>query len=109
MFQNATLHLEGRTFHKTGDATAEERLWRAVVARTLEEWLHGPRRYSRMAEEFLFDDNRDFPNICSSAGMDAKRLRNRLMSLRARGVVKNRSGESATPETGNLNLHPQCA
>jgi len=68
--------------------TAEEKLWRAVIARTLEEWVRGPLRYSRIAEEFLFDDDRDFRAVCSSAGMDPGHLRKRLQAIRERGVQK---------------------
>lgn len=76
---------ESSIFQKQGDATAEEKLWRAVIARTLEEWVRGPLRHSRKAEEFLFHDNRDFPAVCSSAGMDARTLRRRLIAIRKRG------------------------
>jgi hypothetical protein len=72
-------------FQRKSSETAEEKLWRAVIATTLEEWLRGPLRYSRKAEEFLFHDNRDFPAVCSSAGMDARRLRTRLIAIRKRG------------------------
>jgi hypothetical protein len=62
--------------------TAEERLWRAVITKTLEEWVRGPLRYSRIAEEFLFHDDKDFQSVCSSAGMDPHRLRKKLQSIR---------------------------
>src|ERR1019366_1103372 len=81
---------ENGVSHNDG-ATSEERLWRAVIARTLEEWVRGPLRYSRMAEQFLFDDNNDFPAICSSAGIDPGDLRNRLQSIRSRGIQKENS------------------
>lgn len=81
MFESAILHNQNQ-------GTAEERLWRAVIARTLEEWVRGPLRYSRKAEEFLFHDNRDFLAVCFSAGMDPGNLRKRLLSIRARGVQK---------------------
>lgn len=68
--------------------TAEERLWRAVITRTLEEWICGPLSFSRKAEQFLFHDNTDFKAVCSSAGMDPDRLRNRLRTIRARGIQK---------------------
>jgi len=87
---------ESAVFHNADQATAEERLWRTVIARTLEEWVRGPLRYSRMAEKFLFDDNQDFQAVCSSAGMDPSNLRKRLQSIRARGVQKE-------------NSHPQVA
>jgi hypothetical protein len=69
-------------------ATAEERLWRAVIARTLEEWVRGPLRYRRLAEQYLFNDNSDFLAVCSSAGMDPGNLRKRLQSIRARGMQR---------------------
>ncbi len=68
--------------------TAEERLWRAVITKTLEEWMCGPLSFSRKAEQFLFDDTNDFKAVCSSAGMDPIRLRKRLNTLRARGIQK---------------------
>lgn len=68
--------------------TAEERLWRAVITKSLEEWMCGPLSFSRKAEQFLFDDNRDFKTVCSSAGMDPERLRKRLKTIRARGIQK---------------------
>jgi hypothetical protein len=79
---------ESAIFRDRDTATAEERLWRAVIARTLEEWVRGPLRYSRKAEQYLFDDNSDFLAVCSSAGMDAGNLRKRLQSIRARGIQK---------------------
>ena len=79
--------------------TAEERLWRAVIAKTLEEWVRGPLRYSRIAEEFLFHDNKDFQSVCSSAGMDPRDLRERLHSIRAR-ISQKANGHSR--ETGSV-------
>jgi hypothetical protein len=81
MFESAVLQNQDQ-------GTAEEKLWRAVIARTLEEWVRGPLRYSRKAEEFLFDDNRDFLAVCFSAGMDPGNLRKKLLTIRARGVQK---------------------
>ena len=73
-------------FHKRGQETAEERLWRAVISKTLEEWVRGPLRYSRIAEDYLFGDDRDFRAVCSSAGVDPSHLRKRLETIRARGI-----------------------
>ena len=81
MFQSSILHLKDQ-------GTAEERLWRAVITKSLEEWICGPLSFSRKAEQFLFEDNRDFKAVCSSAGMDPIRLRKRLKAIRARGVQK---------------------
>jgi hypothetical protein len=68
--------------------TAEERLWRAVITKSLEEWICGPLSFSRKAEQFLFNDTKDFKAVCSSAGMDPVRLRKRLETIRARGIQR---------------------
>jgi hypothetical protein len=81
MFKSSILQINDR-------GTAEERLWRAVITKSLEEWMCGPLSFSRKAEQFLFDDNNDFKAVCSSAGMDPERLRKRLKTIRARGIQK---------------------
>jgi hypothetical protein len=81
MFKSSILHIQDQ-------GTAEERLWRAVITKTLEEWMCGPLSFSRKAEQFLFEDKKDFKAVCSSAGMDPERLRKRLMTIRARGIQK---------------------
>jgi hypothetical protein len=60
----------------------EQRLWRAVLASTVQEWIHGPLRKKREAEQFLFQDNDDYCTVCSSAGIDPADFRNRLEKLR---------------------------
>jgi hypothetical protein len=79
---------QSSVFQNREHGTAEERLWRAVIAKTLEEWVRGPLSYSRKAEEFLFHDEQDFQSVCSSAGMDPRNLRERLRSIRARVMQK---------------------
>jgi hypothetical protein len=79
---------ENSAFQNRHDGSAEERLWRAVIAKTLEEWVKGPLRYRRIAEEFLFHDNKDFLSVCSSAGMDPLRLRKKLEFIRTRATLK---------------------
>src|SRR5258708_26053441 len=81
MFQNSILRINDQ-------GTAEERLWRAVITKSLEEWICGPLSFSRKAEQFLFHDNKDFKAVCSLAGMDPGRLPNPLTKLLARGVQK---------------------
>jgi hypothetical protein len=96
---------ESAIFQNQDYGTAEEKLWRAVIARTLEEWVRGPLRYSRIAEQFLFDDNRDFIAVCSSAGMNPSDLRKRLQTIRARGILKEnarlqmRGRKKSNPQT----------
>jgi hypothetical protein len=79
---------ESSVFGNRDHGTAEERLWKAVIAKTLEEWVRGPLRYSRIAEEFLFHNDKDFKSVCSSAGMDPRSLREKLQSIRARLIQK---------------------
>jgi hypothetical protein len=62
--------------------TAEQKLWRAVVANTLVDWIHGPVHRQREAEHFLFQDEDDFRMVCSSAGMNPRYFRERLKKIR---------------------------
>jgi hypothetical protein len=60
----------------------EVRLWQAVVVTTIQEWVSGPLRRKREAEDYLFKDQRDFPLVCQSAGLDVGRLRSKLARLK---------------------------
>jgi hypothetical protein len=60
----------------------EMRLWQAVVVTTIQEWVSGPLRRKREAEEYLFKDQRDFPLVCQSAGLDVGRLRSKLARIK---------------------------
>src|SRR3989454_3742520 len=42
---------------------------------TVQEWLSGPLRLSRRAEQYLFHDEKDFRMVCQSAGIDRKSTR----------------------------------
>ena len=61
----------------------EQKLWRAVIANTVEDWIYGPLHRQREAEHFLFEDQEDFHMVCFSAGMDARYFRERLKKIRA--------------------------
>jgi len=62
----------------------EQKLWRAVIASTVREWIGGPLLRKREAEQFLFRDDRDYRTVCFSAGIDPGDLRDRLQKIRAR-------------------------
>ena len=81
----------------------EHRLWSAVILTTVQEWLSGPLRLSRKAEQYLFHDEKDFPWVCESAGMNPGRLRSRLVRVR-----KNDPGLSNQPAShGTLGSAPR--
>ena len=73
--------------YKPQTPIAESRLWQAVIVSTIQEWIYGPLRLKRQAEEYLFKDNSDFPAVCQSAGMDVGRLRAKLTRLRLQSPV----------------------
>src|ERR1700683_654811 len=60
----------------------EVRLWQPVFVTTIQEWISGPLRRKREAEEYLFKDQRDFPMVCQSAGLDVGQLRTKLARLK---------------------------
>jgi hypothetical protein len=68
------------------ESVPEARLWQAVLVSTIQDWLSGPLRNKREAEQYLFGDDRDFTMVCQSAGMDAGQLRTRLARLRRQAV-----------------------
>jgi len=67
--------------------TPEQRLWKAVIAKTLEEWISGPTRRQEAAEIYLLHDKKDFRIVCQSAGVDPERLRRRLIELKRSGAA----------------------
>jgi hypothetical protein len=69
----------------------EQKLWRAVIASTVEEWVHGPLRKKREAERFLFQNEKDYRVVCFSAGIDPVNLRARLLKIRSRNDVDAQS------------------
>lgn len=69
------------------EESAEQKLWRAVIATTVEEWVSGPLRRKREAEQFLFSDNQDFQTVCFSAGINPANLRCRLEKIRSRQIA----------------------
>jgi hypothetical protein len=69
------------------ESATETPLWLAVVTAAVQEWMHGPLRMRREAATYLFDDQRDFPDVCARAGLDASLLRMKLTRVRARAAA----------------------
>ena len=40
--------------------SGEEKLWRAVIAKPVREWIPGPVRLRREAEQYLFHNTEDY-------------------------------------------------
>jgi len=76
------------------EESAEQKLWRAVIATTVEEWVSGPLRRKREAEQFLFSDNQDFQTVCFSAGINPANLRGRLEKIRSRQIAESQERAS---------------
>lgn len=60
----------------------EQRLWRAVIATAVQEWVDGPLRIKREAENFLFGNSKDYRTVCFSAGINPDHLRVRLQKYK---------------------------
>ena len=60
----------------------EQKLWRAVIASTVQEWVSGPLRTKREAETFLFGNSQDFRTVCFSAGINPDNFRVRLQKYK---------------------------
>jgi hypothetical protein len=74
--------------------TAVQKLWRAVIASTVDEWVNGPLRKKREAEQFLFNDNKDYRTVCYSAGINPENLRGRLEKIRSRQPAESQARAS---------------
>ncbi len=70
------------------EESAVQKLWRAVISSTVEEWVNGPLRKQREAEQFLFNDIKDYQTVCYSAGINPEDLRRRLEKIRTRHIVE---------------------
>ena len=65
----------------TEDSIGEYRLWTAVIIKAIEDWRSGTLRARREAQKFLFEDTRDFFDVCASAGLDPVRFRAQLLKI----------------------------
>jgi hypothetical protein len=66
------------------EVMTETVLWRAVVARAIEDWLSKPLRPKHEAERYLFTNSCDLSSVCHSAEIDVVDLRTRLNKVRGR-------------------------
>jgi hypothetical protein len=59
----------------------ERTLWAAVLVMAVEDWRDGSLRAKRAAQQFLFEDDRDFEEVCSGAGLDPATFRSKLLKV----------------------------
>lgn len=72
--------------NETEQPIGEQRLWVAVLSQAIQDWQGDRLRSKRDAEQFLFQDQKDFQLVCARAGIDPISFRSQL--LRLRGPVK---------------------
>lgn len=65
----------------TEGAISERRLWMAVLVTAVEDWRRGTLRAKRAAQQFLFEDDRDFMEVCAGAGIDPSSFRFKLTKI----------------------------
>jgi hypothetical protein len=65
----------------TEEAISERRLWTAVLVTAVEDWRRGTLRAKRSAQKFLFEDDRDFTEVCAGAGIDPSSFRMKLTKI----------------------------
>lgn len=73
----------------TEDFISERRLWTAVLTKAIEDWKSGTLRARREAQRFLFDDSRDFAQVCAGAGIDPESFRSKLLKIGQRIAMTN--------------------
>jgi hypothetical protein len=65
----------------TEDSISERRLWTAVLVVAVEDWRNGTLRAKRAAQRFLFENDRDFSEVCAGAGLDPESFRSKLLRI----------------------------
>ena len=65
----------------TEETISERRLWTAVLVTAVEDWRMGTLRAKRSAQQFLFEDDRDFTEVCAGAGIDPSSFRSKLTKI----------------------------
>lgn len=65
----------------TEELIGENRLWTAVLVKAVEDWRFGTMRRRREAQQFLFENEKDFNTVCANAGLDPVSLRSKLLKI----------------------------
>jgi hypothetical protein len=86
----------GMAQNNENQETAREVLWRAVITSTVQEWMYGRLSQKREAENFLFQDDKNYKAVCLSAGIDPHDLRERLQRIRLNAGIDLNSRNDKT-------------
>lgn len=65
----------------TEELISERRLWTAVIVMAVEDWRAGTLRARRAAQQFLFENDADFSQVCAGAGLDPESFRAKLLKI----------------------------
>jgi hypothetical protein len=82
----------------TEEMISARRLWTAVLVNAVEDWRNGSLRARREAQEFLFENDRDFEMVCTAAGLDSNDFRTRLLKIGRRVEAHKPFSFSFTPQ-----------
>jgi hypothetical protein len=77
----------------TEDGIGARRLWTAVVVVAVNDWRNGTLRARRKAQEFLFENDKDFEMVCAGAGLEPGDFRTRLLKIGQRIEMQNRNAQ----------------
>ncbi len=80
--------MDDHVFQKQG--IANEKLWLAVINGAISDWARGASRHKQKAEYFLFEDEEDFPFVCTAAGLNPISVRESLWTIRAHSVLSKK-------------------
>jgi hypothetical protein len=74
----------------TEELISERRLWTAVLVHAVEDWRKGTLRARREAQDFLFQNDKDFEMVCSGAGLEGSDFRARLLRVGCKVPMEGR-------------------
>jgi hypothetical protein len=73
--------MESNIERTSEQAYGERRLWTAVILKAVDDWRNGTLTARRKAQQFLFEDDKDFSHVCASAGLEPGSLRVKLLKI----------------------------
>jgi hypothetical protein len=80
MTMNAQIYADAQNT-VTEEFISARRLWTAVLVHAVQDWRGGTLRARREAQDFLFNNDKDFETVCSAAGLDGGDFRARLAKI----------------------------